>query len=120
LFFKLNSFVKSSAAHVCARQGLLLECGASLDPDARADQPGQAEALRRFAASPPIIQAAGERIAMMRRLVLDYAAQRQLADVSTGLVDIGWTGATAKPACSRILLPPLSPGTGGGGGPPRR
>jgi hypothetical protein len=28
----------------------------------------------------------------MRRLVLDYAAQYQLAEADTGLVDIGWTG----------------------------
>jgi hypothetical protein len=99
----LNSFVKSSAADVCARLGLpfaqfrdtLLTCGASLDPDVRADQPAQADALRRFAATSEVTKAAGERITAMRRLVLDYAAQHQLADAGTGLVDIGWTGRMA-------------------------
>jgi hypothetical protein len=96
----LNSFVKSSAADVCARLGLpfaqfrdlLLDCGASLDPEVRADQPAQAHALRQFAARPEVTFAAGERITMMRSLVLEYAAQHQLADPGTGLVDIGWTG----------------------------
>lgn len=95
-----NSFIKASAADVCARLGLpfsafrqlMLGCGVSLDPGVRADQPAQADALRRFVATPAVAQAAGERITMMRRLVLDYAAQHQLADVGTGLVDIGWTG----------------------------
>jgi hypothetical protein len=32
---------------------------------------------------------------MMRRLVLAYAAQHQLAETGTGLVDIGWTGRMA-------------------------
>jgi hypothetical protein len=32
---------------------------------------------------------------MMRRLVLDYAAQHKLAEADTGLVDIGWTGRMA-------------------------
>lgn len=95
-----NSFIKSNAADVCARLGLppsryrqlMLDCGVSLAPDARADQPGQAEALRRFLATPEVSHAAAERIGQMRRLVLDYAAQHQLADTGTGLVDIGWTG----------------------------
>jgi hypothetical protein len=96
----LNSFVKSNAADVCARLGLplpqfrqtLLECGVSLDAGVRADQPEQAVALRRFVATPEVSRAAGRRIALMRRLVLDYAAQHQLAAADTGLVDIGWTG----------------------------
>lgn len=99
----LNSFVKSNAADVCARLGLpvpqfrqvMLDCGVSLDPGVRADQPAQATALRRFAATPQVTQAAGARITAMRRLVLDYAAQHQLAEAGTGLVDIGWTGRMA-------------------------
>jgi hypothetical protein len=99
----LNSFIKSNAADVCARLGLplpryrqlMLDCGVSLAPDARADQPAQAEALRRFLAAPEVGHAAAERIGQMRRLVLDYAAQHQLADADTGLVDIGWTGRMA-------------------------
>jgi hypothetical protein len=99
----LNSFIKSNAADICARLGLptasfravMLDCGVSLDPDVRADQPAQAEALRRFVGRPEVARAAGERISEMRRLVLDYAAQHQLADRGTGLVDIGWTGRMA-------------------------
>jgi hypothetical protein len=99
----LNSFIKSSADDVCARLGLspnefrqvMLDCGVSLNPDVRADQPAQASALRRFVASPEVVLAAAARITMMRGLVLDYAAQHQLADADTGLVDIGWTGRMA-------------------------
>lgn len=99
----LNSFIKSNAADVCARLGLPFEefrpvmagCGVSLDPGVRADQVDQADALRRFAATPEVTRAAGRRIAMMRGLLLDYAAQHQLADAGTGLVDIGWTGRMA-------------------------
>jgi hypothetical protein len=99
----LNSFIKSNAADICARLGLpaasfrevMLDCGASLDPDVRADQPAQAGALRRFVGRPEVARAAGKRISEMRRLVLDYAAQHQLADAGTGLVDIGWTGRMA-------------------------
>jgi hypothetical protein len=99
----LNSFIKSSAADVCARLGLpatefrqvMLDCGVSLNPDVRADQPAQASALRRFVASPEVVLATAARITMMRGLVLGYAAQHQLADVGTGLVDIGWTGRMA-------------------------
>ncbi len=99
----LNSFIKSNAGDVCARLGLpfeefgpvMADCGVSLDPGVRADQAAQADALRRFAATPEVIRAAGRRITMMRGLVLDYAAQRQLADAGTGLVDIGWTGRMA-------------------------
>ena len=95
-----NSFIKSNAADLCARLGLPLPqyrevlhaCGVSLDPDARADQPIQAQALRRFVSTPEVVEAAGARIGAMRRLVLDYAAQHRLADAGTGLVDIGWTG----------------------------
>jgi len=95
-----NSFIKSNAADLCARLGLPLSqyrevlhaCGVSLDPDARADQPIQAQALRRFVSTPEVVEAAGARIGAMRRLVLDYAAQHRLADTGTGLVDIGWTG----------------------------
>jgi hypothetical protein len=98
-----NSFIHSNAADVCSRLGLpfadfrqvMLDCGVSLDPDARADQPAQADALRRFAATSEVVEAAGARIIMMRRLVLDYSAQHQLADSGTGLVDIGWTGRMA-------------------------
>jgi hypothetical protein len=99
----LNSFIKSNAGDVCARLGLPFEefrpvmaaCGVSMDPGVRADQADQADALRQFVGTPQVIHAAGERIAAMRGLVLDYAAQHQLADVDTGLVDIGWTGRMA-------------------------
>jgi hypothetical protein len=99
----LNSFIKSNAGDVCARLGLPVEefrsimadCGVSLDPGVRADQDDQADALRRFVGTPQVIRAAGERISTMRGFVLDYAAQHQLADISTGLVDIGWTGRMA-------------------------
>jgi hypothetical protein len=95
-----NSFVKSNAADLCARLGLplseyrpvMLDCGVSLDPEARADQPAQSRALRQFLATPEVTQAATARISAMRRLVLDYAAEHRLADPGTGLVDIGWTG----------------------------
>jgi hypothetical protein len=98
-----NSFIHSNAADVCSRRGLpaadfqqvMVDCGVSLDPDARADQPAQADALRRFAATPEVAQAAGARISMMRGLVLDYVAQHQFADAATGLVDIGWMGRMA-------------------------
>jgi hypothetical protein len=99
----LNSFVKSNAADVCARLGLplleyrqlLQDCGVSLDPGVRADQPAQAAALRQFAAATEVAGAAEARIAVLRRLVTKYAAQHQLAEVDTGLVDIGWTGRMA-------------------------
>jgi hypothetical protein len=95
-----NSFIKSNAADLCARLGLplsgyrqvMLDCGVSLDPETRADQPAQSSALRRFLATPEVARAARARISAMRRLVLDYAAQHRLADPGTGLVDIGWTG----------------------------
>jgi hypothetical protein len=95
-----NSFIKSNAADLCARLGLppsrfqqvMLARGVSLDPDVRADQPRQAQALREFASTPEVIDAVRPRIDMTRRLVLDYAAQHKLADAATGLVDIGWTG----------------------------
>lgn len=95
-----NSFIKSNAADVGARLGLPLEqyqpamlaCGVSLSLDARADQPAQARALRRFVDTPEVTSAVGARIEAMRRLVLDYAAQHDLAEADTGLVDIGWTG----------------------------
>jgi hypothetical protein len=70
----------------------MVDCGVSLDPGARADQPEQADALRRFVARPEVAKAAGERIGTMRGLVLDYGKEHQLAGLGTGLVDIGWTG----------------------------
>jgi len=96
----LNSFIKSNAADVCARLGLtlaqyqsaMLACGVSLEPDVRADQPAQAQALLRFVGMPEVARAVRARIEAMRRLVLDYAAQHGLAEADTGLVDIGWTG----------------------------
>jgi len=95
-----NSFIKSNAADVCARLGLPLPqyepamraCGVSLDPDARAGQPAQAAALRRFVTTPEVARAVEARIGEMRRLVLDYARQHHLAEAGTGLADIGWTG----------------------------
>ena len=95
-----NSFIKSNAADVCARLGLplpqyrpaMLACGVSLEPDARADQPAQAQALRRFVSTPEVARAVEARIGVMRRLVLEYAKQHHLAEAGTGLVDIGWTG----------------------------
>jgi hypothetical protein len=78
----LNSFIKSNAAGVCARLGLpvadfrqvMFDCGVCLDLDVRADKPAQADALHRFVARPEVVKAVGERISMMRCLVLDYAA----------------------------------------------
>src|ERR1700691_348924 len=69
-----NSFIKSNAADVCARLGLplaqyrpaMLACGVSLDPDARADRPVQAEALRRFVDMPEVARATQARIGEMR------------------------------------------------------
>ena len=98
-----NSFIKSNAADVCARLGLafaqyrpiMLACGVSLDPEARADQPVQAQALLRFIGLPEVTRAVEARIAAMRGLVVDYAAQHALAEADTGLVDIGWTGRMA-------------------------
>ena len=95
-----NSFIKSNAADVCARLGLpfaqyrpaMLACGVSLDPEVRADQPAQAQALRRFVSTPEVARAVDARIDAMRGLVLDYATQHHLAEAGTGLVDIGWTG----------------------------
>jgi hypothetical protein len=99
-----NSFIKSNAADVCARLGLplaqyrpaMLACGVSLDPAARADQPAQAEALRRFVDMPEVAHAAQARIGEMREMVLHYAEQHDLARTDTGLVDIGWTGRMAR------------------------
>lgn len=48
--------------------------------------------MLRFAGTPEVTRAVGSRIERMRRLVLDYAAQYQLAEADTGLVDISWTG----------------------------
>jgi hypothetical protein len=95
-----NSFIKSNAADVCARLGLpfgqyrpaMLACGVSLEPDARAGQPDQARALLRFVGTPEVARAVEVRIGAMRGLVLDYAAEHQLAEADTGVVDIGWTG----------------------------
>jgi hypothetical protein len=70
----------------------MVACGVSLDPGARADQPTQDQALRQFVSTPEVIRTVGSRIDKMRQLVLDYAAQRHLAEPGTGLVDIGWTG----------------------------
>src|ERR1035438_7066160 len=88
-----NSFIKSNAADVCARLGLpfgqyrpaMLACGVSLEPDARADQPAQARALLRFVSTPEVSRAVEVRIGAMRRLVLDYAAEHQLAEADTGI-----------------------------------
>jgi hypothetical protein len=95
-----NSFMKPNAKDICARLGLpfdackpaLADAGVSLDPDNRADQPGQSAALHRFVASREVAGAAAERIETMRRLVTDYARQHDLAATDTGLVDAGWTG----------------------------
>ncbi len=73
----------------------MLACGVSLESDARADQPDQARALRRFVNTTEVTSAVGARIEAMRRLVLDHAAQHDLAEADTGLVDIGWTGRMA-------------------------
>lgn len=95
-----NSFMRSNAEDVCARLGLSLpdfkpvleDAGASLDPDARADEPDQAIALRRFAGSAAVAAAVGPRIQRMRELVREYAQQEGMASTTTGLVDAGWTG----------------------------
>jgi hypothetical protein len=98
-----NSFVKSNAADVCARLGLsadqyssdLRAAGVSLDPACRADDVRQAVALRRFLASTAATTAAARRISQMRQLVAEYAAQEQLAETDTALIDAGWTGRMA-------------------------
>jgi hypothetical protein len=95
-----NSFMKSNAADVCARLGLraddfgprLESAGVSPDPECRADQPDQYEALRRFLRAQEVTDAAAARITQMRHLVTDYAREHQLADSRTALVDAGWTG----------------------------
>jgi hypothetical protein len=95
-----NSFMKSNVTDVCARLGLRVEdyqpelaaAGVSLDPEHRADQAGQLEALQRFVDSPTVAEAASERVAAMRSLVAGYATQHDLAEPDTGLVDAGWTG----------------------------
>jgi hypothetical protein len=95
-----NSFMKSNAADVCARLGLRVEdylselaaAGVSLDPELRANQADQLQALKRFVDSPSVAGAASERVATMRSLVAEYAAQHHLAEPDTGLVDAGWTG----------------------------
>jgi len=95
-----NSFMKSNAADLCARLGLVLDeyqpvlvaSGVSLDPEVRAHQPGQGDALRRFVGTPEVTLAVTRRVTAVRRLVAEYAAQHALADSSTGLVDAGWTG----------------------------
>jgi hypothetical protein len=95
-----NSFMKSNATDVCARLGLcaqdylpeLAAAGVSLDPEHRADQAGQLEALQRFVDSPAVAEAATARVGAMRSLLAEYAAQHQLAEPDTGLVDAGWTG----------------------------
>ncbi len=94
------TFIKSNAIDVCARLGLpypdfrdaLLESGASLNPSVRASDPMQLAALKRFVDRPDVADAVRPRIARMRRLVRDYAAQHQLDAATTGLVDSGWTG----------------------------
>jgi hypothetical protein len=93
-------FVQPNAAELCACLGLsagefrpvMLACGVSLAPDARADEPAQGDALRRFVSTPEVAEAVGARIEAIRRVVLDYAAQHHLAEAGTGLVDLGWTG----------------------------
>lgn len=95
-----NSFMKSNATDVCARLGLRVEnylpelaaAGVSLDPEHRANQVDQLEALKRFVESPTVAEAASERVTAMRDLVAEYAAQHGLAEPDTGLVDAGWTG----------------------------
>jgi len=88
-----NSFIKSNAADVCARLGLplaqyrpaILTCGVSLEPDARADQPGQAGALLRYVGTPVVARAVGARIEAMRRLVLDRYTPARPAIRGAGL-----------------------------------
>ncbi|MGW5217396.1 hypothetical protein ACWEQA_05980 [Nocardia sp. NPDC004085] len=95
-----NSFMKSNAHDLCARLGLphddytplLAAAGVSLDPDCRADQPRQADAMRRFLRTSQIIEVVGHRITETRRLLVDYASEHALLDARTGLVDAGWTG----------------------------
>ncbi|GIE86821.1 hypothetical protein [Actinoplanes regularis] len=95
-----NSFMRANAADVCTRLGLdssaygalLVDAGASVDPEVRADQQEQALALRRFVASPALAAAVAPSVEAMRGLVRDYALQEGIASTSTGLVDAGWTG----------------------------
>ncbi|MGO4613013.1 hypothetical protein AB4305_03550 [Nocardia sp. 2YAB30] len=96
----LNSFMKSNADDLCARLGLAIDdytplleaAGVSVDPDARADGPRQADAMRRFLRTPQIMDAARDRITETRRLLIDYATEHHLIEPRTGLVDAGWTG----------------------------
>jgi len=95
-----SSFMKSNAADLCDRLGIQIEnfrgqltrSGVSLDPDERADRPGQRAALERFVDREDVAAAVTPRITEARDLLLDYARQHFLTDAGTGLVDSGWTG----------------------------
>jgi hypothetical protein len=102
-----TSFMRSNAADVCVRLGLdpreyesrMLESGVSLDPDSRANSPGQMAALRGFVDQPEVARAVEPRVAVMRGLVRAYAVQHHLCSESTGIVDTGWTGRMVGSFC---------------------
>jgi hypothetical protein len=97
-----NSHIRANADDVLARLGLpdadgsylrmMAEVGVSLNPDVRADDPAQLDALHRFTGLPAVSAAVAPRIAELRSLVRDYAEQSGLTSTRTGLVDSGWTG----------------------------
>ncbi len=95
-----NSFMKSNADDLCARLGLsmeeyrpaLVEAGVSLESDVRADSTEQLAAFRQFLSRDDVIRSTEKRIFQTRSILTDYAAQHELADEDTGLVDAGWTG----------------------------
>jgi hypothetical protein len=95
-----GSFMHANATDICHRLGLNPDdftsefdhAGVSLDPDARADDPAQHQALAAFVANPHVVAAVRPRIARFATDVACYAVQEHLCDTRTGLVDVGWTG----------------------------
>lgn len=96
-----DSFINSNAADLCDRLGLdfreyraVLEfAGVSLEPEVRADNPFQMEAMRRFLGEEMVKKAVGARIQAMRTAVQALIAQHSLGSATTGIVDAGWSGA---------------------------
>jgi len=77
----------------------------SVDPETRADQAGQAQALLRFVDLPEVARAVEARITAMRGLVLDYAAQHALAQADVRplvheVLDAFWCCPSLTEACA--------------------